>query len=254
MAHPTEESQDFRGAMAAVSSVPMRPVFLSVVVLDPTVVGSDEFFPALGFLEEIIRHSALNVERGLDEILPGLPLLDRLFGDTQRPVDRSRLVGFEDLRPVADQHSRGAVSLDRRVQHSEVCGEVLAGGEGACQYAARVVLQDGDRVDLLHLRQTMVYVADVHAPYLVPLCGLEWHILLLLGTPPWLLTAVCVSIEPPVRWRACRFAPSGPMSCSLHRQPHSTSGLNLYEYRCQTSQQHRERPREQSEEAESPQL
>src|SRR5215207_11263401 len=46
------------------------------------------------------------------------------------------------------------------------------------------------------------------------------------------LTAVCVSIEPPVRWRAYRFAPSGPMSCSLHRQPHSTSGLNLYEYRC----------------------
>src|SRR5215203_1242765 len=48
-----------------------------------------------------------------------------------------------------------------------------------------------------------------------------------------LLTAVCVSIEPPVRWRAYRFAPSGPMSCSLHRQPHSTSGLNLYEYCCE---------------------
>jgi len=52
-----------------------------------------------------------------------------------------------------------------------------------------VVLEDTDRVDLLAtlwqiaLGKMVVYVADVHAPDLVPSRGLKRHLFLLLGTP-----------------------------------------------------------------------
>src|SRR5829696_2736391 len=148
---------------------------------------SDELLPALGPREVIIRHSPLNVERGLDEILPRPPALDLLLGYAQGAVDGLRLVGAEDGAPVAHQNLRRAVSLDGGIENREVGGRVLDGGDRARQDRPRVVFEYADRVDLVRsgrqlvLRESMVYVADVHAPDLVPPFRLERHLLLLFG-------------------------------------------------------------------------
>src|SRR5215210_8780267 len=109
---------------------------------------SDELLPALGPLEVIIRHSPLNVERRLDEILPRPPALDLLLGYAQGAVDGLRLVGAEDGAPVAHQNLRRTVSLDGGVKHGKVSGRVLDGGDRARQDRSGVVLEDTDRVDL----------------------------------------------------------------------------------------------------------
>jgi len=133
----------------AVPPLPVRPVPLHVVLLDPSVVRGDDPLPAFRAGEVVIGHPPLNIERSLDEILPRPPAFDLLLGYAQGAVDGLGLACAEDGAPVARQYLRRAVSLNGCVENGEVGGRVLAGGEGAREQRPRVVLEYGDRVDLV---------------------------------------------------------------------------------------------------------
>jgi hypothetical protein len=75
-----EEAQDLRRRVPAVFSLPVCPVLLGVVALHPPVVRGDVLLPASGPLEVEIGHSALNVERRFDKVLPRPAAFDLLFG------------------------------------------------------------------------------------------------------------------------------------------------------------------------------
>ncbi len=94
-------AQHLRGAPPAVLPVFVGPVPLGVVAGESTVVLFDQILPASGLEEVVVGHPLLDVERRLDEALPGLASLDLLLGYAQGAVDGLRPIGLEDASPAS---------------------------------------------------------------------------------------------------------------------------------------------------------
>src|ERR687889_1092641 len=125
VANPGDPAENLRGAPAAVFPVPVGPVALLVVVLNPPVVLRDELRPVLRPREVEVGHPPLDVEGGLDVRLPGLAAIYLLFGDRQGFVNRECLLGAEDAAAVGDAPLGRPVAVYGRVEYGEIGVSVL---------------------------------------------------------------------------------------------------------------------------------
>ena len=106
---------------------------------------------------------------------PRLPPVDLLLADPQSVVDPQRLLRLEDATAVADQGFRAAVLADRGVEDEQVGGEVLRPRQPARQDRPRVVVEDGDHVDVAPAEPVHVEVAQVDRPDLMTALRRERH-------------------------------------------------------------------------------
>jgi hypothetical protein len=104
--HHPHGSEHLRRTPPAVLPSLVCLVPLGVVPLEPKIVLGEQLLPGLGFGEGVVGQTALQVEVGLDEGLPGLPALDLDLLYAQRPVDGLRSVRAEDPTPVGDDGPR----------------------------------------------------------------------------------------------------------------------------------------------------
>src|SRR5215204_7688107 len=128
VAHPGGEAQDLRRRPAPIVAPRVRKVRLGVVVPDEALVRQDELGPALCSGKVPVGHPALDVEVGLDEILPRPAALYLVLGYAQSLVDGPRLLRPEDAAPVRDDRLGRAVALHGGVEDGEVGSEVLRPG------------------------------------------------------------------------------------------------------------------------------
>jgi hypothetical protein len=144
-----DPTKDRRGTVPTVGPLAVREVRLVVVVVEEAVVDGLQLRPRRRPRVVVIGHAAHDVEVRFEVILPGLPRVDLLLPDPERRVDGPCLLRFEDAAAVADEDLRRPVDLDRRPQHDQVGGQVLARRDRTGEECPAEVLQDRDRVDRL---------------------------------------------------------------------------------------------------------
>ena len=130
---PLHPAQDGGRAGAIIGPLPVGEVGLVVVVVEEAIVDRLQLRPGGGSRGVVVSHPPHDVEVGLDSVLPRLALVDFLLADAEGDIDRFGVVRLEHPATVADHHLRRPVGLDRRPQHDEVGGQVLARGNGARQ-------------------------------------------------------------------------------------------------------------------------
>ena len=155
-------------------AVPVRPVVLRVVAADPVVVDGEELRPGRRPAEIPAGHPALHGEGGLDVMRPGLPVGDLSLAAPQRVVDPPRLLRL-GAAAVADQRFGGTRLTNGGREDEQIRGQLLGARQPAGADRARVVVQDGDAVDVAPAEPVQVEVAQVDRPDLVPPPRREGH-------------------------------------------------------------------------------
>ncbi len=94
--------------------------------------NGQHLFPARGPRESGIGHFSSDLEVRLDIILPGLPLLDALFGDLQRRIHVHGLITVKNPPAITDNGRWRAEARKRGKEHLQVIPLILRRTDFAC--------------------------------------------------------------------------------------------------------------------------
>src|SRR6266566_5032566 len=141
--------EDLKRAVTAVLTLFVCPVALHIVITHPLAVDGDHLFPRCGPCELGVCHFADDIEVSLDQILPGLPLLDAQLFNPQCCVHIHRLMTGKNPAPVTDNGFRHACGRERCKEHFQVVPLILGGGNLAGEDGAGVTFENADQIDWL---------------------------------------------------------------------------------------------------------
>jgi hypothetical protein len=88
--------------MAAILTLFVCPVALHIVIAHPGAVNGNHRFPARCPREFGVSHSSDDIEVSFDKILPGLPLVDAFFLDTESLVHLKGVNAVKNPSAITD--------------------------------------------------------------------------------------------------------------------------------------------------------